>query len=322
MDPSGRWRQALNGFLFQPVDARAAAWFRMAFAVALPWFFWSRGLRGPDGATAPVRWLYEHVFLSFGYWLAVLALCVPMAWGWRPRLVGCLLVLVLLPLDFLSVGSTSRLVMLFALLAFSCVRSDAVRIPWRASDRSRLHGAGPSWPVRLMQLQLTLLYGANAIAKSSPSYLRGDVLMDYSIALPNFRVDLSGGMLELGPVAVPVVLAAVASAFTEYFLAIGFWFGRWKWITALVGLGFHFSLTFIVQIFMLHYATVFLYLAFLLPLVGRNVPAGHGGKTDPAGGSGGPGIKRRMNPAASRGRGQIVRDPVAWRGGGEIPPAS
>jgi hypothetical protein len=269
-----RWRSEINAFLFLPVDACATAWFRIAFAVALPFFFWSSGLMGPQSAPEPIIWIYKHVILTFGYWLAVVALCVPLALGWRPRLFGFLLVLMLLPMDFLSRGGPSRQVLLFALLAFSCLRSDAVRIPWRIADWSRIRSAGPSWPVRLIQLQLTLLYGANAVAKSSPSYLRGDVLMDMSISLPNFKVDLSGGMLELGPIAIPVVLAAVGGTLTEYFLAIGFWLGRWKWMVAIVGLGFHVVLIFIVQIFMLHLAAIFLYLAFLLPLVSRSGWAG------------------------------------------------
>ena len=275
---SKRWQSEINAFLFRPVDACATAWFRIAFAVALPLFFWSHGLTGPRSAPEPILWIYHHVILTFGYWLAVVALCVPLALGWRPRLFGFLLVLMLLPMDFLSRGRQSRQVLLFALCAFSFLRSGAVRIPWRITDRSRLSSAGPSWPVRLIQLQLTLLYGVNAVAKSSPSYLRGDVLMDMSISLPNFMVDLSGGMLELGPIAMPLVLAAVGSTFTEYFLAIGFWLGRWKWMAAVVGLGFHVVLTFIVQIFMLHLAAIFLYLSFLLPLV-----PGHRGPPQSAG---------------------------------------
>ena len=271
---SNRWQSEINAILFPPVDACATAWFRIAFAVALPFFFWSHGLTGPQSAPEPIIWVYKHVILTFGYWLAVVALCVPLALGWRPRLFGLLLVLMLLPMDFLSRGRQSRQVLLFALLAFSCLRSDAVRKPWRIAERSRIRSAGPSWPVRLIQLQLTLLYGANAIAKSSPSYLRGDVLMGMAIAMPNFNVDLSRGMLELGPIAIPVVLAAVGGTLTEYFLAIGFWLGRWKWMVAIVGLGFHVVLTFIVQISMLHFAAIFLYLAFLLPLVPGNGWAG------------------------------------------------
>jgi hypothetical protein len=250
------------------VDAGSAAWLRIAFAATLPFFFWSFGLSGPQSAPAAIVWVYEHVILSFGYWLAVVALSALLALGWRPRLVALLLVLLLLPLDFLSRGRQSRQVLLCALLAFSFVRSDALRMPWRAADVTT-KSAGPSWPVRLIQLQLAILYGANAIAKSSLAYLRGDVLMGMSIALPNFKLDLSQGVLDLGLVAIPVALAAVASTVMEYFLAVGFWVWRWRWLVAVLGVAFHIALTFVMQIFKLDLASIFLYLAFLLPLVPR-----------------------------------------------------
>ncbi len=277
-----RWQPKMNAFLFQPVDARAVAWLRIAFALALPFFFWSDYFIRPDPVPKPLVWVYEHVIQTFCYWLAVVALCVPLAFGWRSRLFGCLLFLMLVPLDFWCPGPVSRQVLLFSFLAFLCLRSDTVRVPWRIVDRSRLHSAGPVWPVRLIQLQLTLLYGGNAVAKSSASYLRGDVLMEYSISLTSFKLDMSGGVLELGPIAIPVALAAVGSALIEYFLATAFWFGRWKWIAAIVGIVFHWLLTFILTIFKLNFASIFLYLAFLLPLIPDDPAVGRpGSKIDP-----------------------------------------
>lgn len=265
-----RGQSGLNAFLFHPLNARGAAWFRIAFAVALPFFFWSRGLTGPHSFHEEITWIFNTVILSIEYWLAIVGLCVPLALGWRPRLCAFLLLLMLLPMAFLSRGNQSRQVILCALFAFSFIRSGAVRLPWRQeSDSTLLINAGPSWPLRLIQLQLTFLYGANAIAKSTSSYLSGDILMAMSISLPNFKVDMSDGFLDLGPIAIPVIFAGIGSTLMEYFLAVGFWLGRGKWVVAGVGVGFHLSLLFIMQIFKLDLAAIFLYLAFLLPLLPR-----------------------------------------------------
>ena len=177
----------------------------------------------------------------------------------------------------LSEGQQSRTVLGFALAAFAFLRSDAARSPWMPrSGTADERSAGPSWPIRLIQLDLTVVYGVNALAKSRPHYLSGDALVDMSAALPNFLVDLRGGSLELGPLAIPVAVAAVSSAAVEWFLALGFWVHRWRWIVAAVGIAFHWALTFIVQIFMLNFASMFLYLAFLLPLVKRSATQGAG----------------------------------------------
>ena len=112
-----------------------------------------------------------------------------------------------------------RLALFLALLAFSFVRSDA-----RLSLRSLIGGGapggpGPLWPIRLVQIVLTVLYGVNALAKSTPAYLHGDVILGQSLMLPNYRVDLSGGVLGVGPLAIP--LWATATAFHRVFACAG-----------------------------------------------------------------------------------------------------
>lgn len=262
------WKSRGDDFLFRPVDARAAAWMRIAFAIIIPVGFWSQGMGGPVAASASISWWYQNVFLTFGYWGAIVALCGLLGMGWRPRLCAGLLVLIVVPLVFLAPGYPSRQVLFFALLAFSLVRSGVVRFPWRNSGPKILSSAGPGWPIRLIQLQLSVLYGLNALAKSRPGYLAGDNLMDMSLVLPNFLVDMTDGFLRLGPITLPVGVAAVVSALAELFLAVGFWLRpSWRKWVACFGVGFHLLLTFIVDIHLLHVVSVFLYLAFLLPLI-------------------------------------------------------
>jgi hypothetical protein len=105
----------------------------------------------------------------------------------------------------------------------------------------------------------------NALAKTTGNFLSGDVLVGLSRMLPNFLVDLPGGFLDLGPMAVPVWLAAVGTVTTEYALALGFWFRRLRLPTAVLGILFHATLTQVVGINYLDVIAVFLYTAFLLP---------------------------------------------------------
>jgi hypothetical protein len=264
-------RDRIDRFLFCSVDARAAAWLRIVFAIAIPYFFWSSGLIALSALPVQIRPLYTEFVETHWYTVVVVGLCVLLAAGIRSRLVTLILLGVLAPSAFLSQGHTSRVVLLVALAAFALVPSDTVRAPWRTppGDSST---AGPAWPIRVIQLELSLLYGFNALAKTTPAYLRGDVLEAMSVALPNFKIDMSGGTVDLGILAIPVVLAAVATVAAEYFLAVAFWFRRLKWIAAIVGIVFHWLLTLVVQIYKLNLVSIFLYASFVLPLI-RSEPA-------------------------------------------------
>lgn len=269
-DPDSR----IERFLFAPADARAVAAMRILLAGMIAWAFWSPGLRPawPVTAIAGVERWYASVFLTPWYGVIITLLAAAFGLGLRPRVAGIALIALLVPLASLNRGQQSRQVLLLALLAFSMLRADA-----RWSVRTLLGraqpepSAGPMWPIRLIQIQLSLVYAINALVKSTPQYLSGEVLIGMSRMRPNFLVDLSDGRVHVGPIAAPVALAAVASVVVEAYLAIGFWFPRLRWPTAVIGVIFHLGLQQIVRIFMLDYVSMFLYLAFLLPWHGGSV---------------------------------------------------
>jgi hypothetical protein len=231
--------------LFAPVDPRTVLLFRALLAGFCVFAFWPR----PGAPAHPAHWA-----------LAIGALTLFGA-GWRPRLSGLLAIGVLLPLGFLDRGQASRHLLLCALLATSL---------W--------NGPGPIWPLRLLQIQLSVVYGVNAVAKSTWHYLSGEALMGMS-TLPNFLADFSDGYWHAGGIAVPVMVAAMLSTLVEYFLALAFWFPRLRWLAAAVGVAFHLLLVTIVRIFMLDLATMFLYLAFLLPFADERPVAASSGAT-------------------------------------------
>jgi hypothetical protein len=119
--------------------------------------------------------------------------------------------------------------------------------------------------VLLIRLQLSLLYGVNALAKTTPDFLDGHVLAGMSRMLGNFAVDLSRGSVEVAGVSVSVWVLAVATVLVEYALAIGFWIRHLRWPMALLGALFHLVSTQVVTIGYLHFAAIFLYASFLLP---------------------------------------------------------
>ena len=222
----------MTGFLFAPVDPGTVRLFRALLAAFTTFAFWP----SPLHPARPAHWAAAVVALAlFGM-------------GWRPRLTGLVALALLVPLAVHVGGARAgRHLLICALLATAL---------W--------DGPGPIWPLRLVQLQISLVYGVNAIAKSTGHYLSGDALVGMS-SLPNFVADFSDGYWHVGSLAVPVMALAVASTIVEYFLATAFWIPRLPWVAAGVGVAFHLLSTAVVQIFMLDVISIFLYLAFLLP---------------------------------------------------------
>ncbi len=179
--------------------------------------------------------------------------------GYRPRLLGAVLVAVLVPF---SAGRQSMQVLVVALAATSLLGDDA-RAAWRR--RGAVPSPGPMWPIRLVQIQLSAVYLVNALAKSTPDYLGGGVLAGFAVALPNFVAHVADGRLVAAGVALPLAVAATASAIAEWVLAVGFWIPPLRRATAVFGVVFHVILKAVITIGMLDWACVTLYLAFLLP---------------------------------------------------------
>lgn len=248
--------QRLESFLFTPVNARSV---RVLTVLTVVMVIFTFRLWDPYYG----RLLLEgfsplHDIANTYVYRGVLILTgLAFAAGVRPRLTGTLLTVLLAPLLLEATRPQSRQVLMVTLLCL-------ILLDGGKTDR-RL----PVWPVRLIQLQLSLIYGVNAVAKLTPAYLSGDVLTAMSMTLPNFIADLSDGFYRLGPLAMPAAAAAWGSVIVESFLAVGFWFRPLRWTTAIVGVLFHGQLMTIIHIGMLDWVSMFLYLVFLLPATRR-----------------------------------------------------
>lgn len=246
---------------FLPANPRSIMAFRICLALMLAYMFAPRGL-------SPIYPLTEfssfnHYIFSDSYYILIYVLIALFALGVQSQILAAVLFLVLLPHDFLSDGRSSKQVILCVLLCFTFIKSVPV---WKLNNVAfQTSQLSPIWPIRLIQIQLSLLYGVNALAKTSYNYLSGNKLIEMSKTYDNFHVDLSDGFLHILDIALPAYLLALSSVCIEYFLAIGFWFKKTKWIAVGIGLVFHFCLTYAVSIFMLDYVSVFLYLTFIIP---------------------------------------------------------
>ncbi|MFD2726666.1 HTTM domain-containing protein [Hyunsoonleella rubra] len=251
----------VDSFLFLPANPKHIILFRTLLALMLCYVFAPRGLM-PIFPLSNFPELHAYLFSNWYYCLMYLLLIL-FALGVKSQITSFILFLVLLPHVFLIRGHLSKQVILCVLMCFVFIKTPPI---WKAGQNSFQNSEiSPMWPIRLIQIQLTLVYGINALAKTNFEYLSGEALVYMSMGYPNFHIDLSDGYLHLNSIKIPAYLMAVSSVLTEYFLAVGFWFKRTKWIAVVVGVLFHFSLTFILTIFMLDYVSIFLYLSFIIP---------------------------------------------------------
>ena len=241
--------------------------FRLLLALMLAFAFKPAGLVTRED-WGSFSWL-GGIILSPGYSVLIYLVIAVFGLGLFRRYPGFLLLLLLIPHACLNRGNQSRQVMLFVLLCVSLLPSRPLWTAWKERHLATAHA--PAWPIRLVQLQLTVLYGFNALVKTTPHYLSGEALMGLSMR-PNFHVNLTSGWLHVGPLSLPVWLLACSTVAIEYALALGMWFRKSLYPTAALGLLFHIGLTFMITIFMLDYVSLFLYLAFLIPFVEKRTP--------------------------------------------------
>ncbi|MGH0029569.1 MAG: HTTM domain-containing protein [Myxococcota bacterium] len=243
----------IDRFLFAPVDAWSVGVFRVALVLVVALAFWED--RALPGFLARTHWapgLWDAVFRTPAWWAACLLALAAVGAGVGGRLGFVAAFGLLLPLAFAR-SAASRQILLTVWVCAGLLGARPAQ------------GALPIWPIRLVQLQLSTVYAVNVWAKLTPEFLRGDVLVGLSRAMPNFRVDLSEGHLALGPLAVPVWLCAVGTVAVEAALAVGFWLPRLRWATAALGVTFHLGLKLVLTIGWLDWTCMLLYLAFLLP---------------------------------------------------------
>jgi hypothetical protein len=103
--------------------------------------------------------------------------------------------------------------------------------------RRGARGTVTAWPVDLLRIQLTIVYGFAALAKLNAEYLRGEVLDAYLVFLGPWEFP---DALQTSTVLTGL---AVGSVLVEGYLAAGFWLRRhWRWLALALGIGFHIAI--------------------------------------------------------------------------------
>ncbi len=185
--------------------------------------YWSFTPALPTAAVGP--WMMAWLMLALTFALGL-------ATRWTGRLLTALMTITLL----LDQQLYSHHLYLATLIIFLLTLADSGAAWSLDARRYGPRATVPAWPVLLLKLQLSLLYGFSAVAKLTAPYLSGAVLGQY----------LDSNVLALLPGAWPrpalLVALAYGSIITEAFLAVVLWLPRWRVAGAVVGVGLHLML--------------------------------------------------------------------------------
>ena len=172
----------------------------------------------------PMAWLLIGLWLVGGVMLLV---------GWHTRYGGGMLIVALtaaLLSDQQTYSNHLYLMLLVAVLLTVAGSGAALSF-----DARRVGGVDwvPGWPVWLLCVQVSIVYGFAALAKLNPDFLSGSVVAsslrrDGLLALPEFWRSFQ-----------PALLLSMAAISSEAFLAFALWVPRWRPAGMVVGLGLH-----------------------------------------------------------------------------------
>jgi hypothetical protein len=309
---------AWQSFWFQPQQMYTLGVVRMAFgALAVMWGLWllpmRNGLLDADGVT-PKQPSTAYTWGIFAVWntnaamligiVALVSAALALTVGWHSRLAAVLVFVLVMsferrvPLAFNGGDVLVRIEALFLAIspcgaALSLDQRRRTGSFWSAQTR-------PNWPIRLMQVQLSLIYFAAAQAKlSGGAWLHGTAV-SYVLRLEDMQRVTAPEWLSTNALAMNMVTWAVIA--TELAVGIFVWFPRLRpWALAL-GVLMHLSIDVFIQIGVFSYALFVMYLAWLSPETVKLLPEKLRSGSSRRG--------RRSEPAGQRvGGGEQVRSP-------------
>jgi predicted DCC family thiol-disulfide oxidoreductase YuxK len=156
--------------------------------------------------------------------------------GWRTRWAGALLVAAMalvLAVDAHLYSNHFYLAILLCLLLTVADSGAALSVDARRDGEREVV---PGWPVTLLKLQLSIVYGYAVLAKLNAYYLSGTVLLVHWTRQGPYA--LPGPMRSFQVLAALSLLALLAEAL----LAVGLWSRRTRHPTLVVGLALHLAI--------------------------------------------------------------------------------
>jgi predicted DCC family thiol-disulfide oxidoreductase YuxK len=190
-------------------------------------------LRAPYIAWAPpmtdgVAWIL------IGLWIVSATLVLI---GWHTRLAAALLTATIAAVLLLDQQLYSNHLYLIVLVcglltvadSGAALSLDALRI----GERREISG----WPVWLLRLQVSVVYGYAALSKLNPDFLSGSVVASFLRRAGPLAMPDSWRFLE------PMLILSVLAICTEAFLAVALWSRRWRPAALVVALALHIGIT-------------------------------------------------------------------------------
>ncbi len=227
-------QRRLSEALGRPVDPRPLALTRIGVGVAggmIGLETWRLLIKvsAPDKLQVPAfAWLpdlsYELIWALFAVWTLLAA---ALTLGLRARLAAAGLALLAAVAMLLDQQVYSNHLALMAVLCGLLALGQPAAV-WSLDARRRPPvAASPYWPVLLIKIQISTLYGFAALSKLNDVYLSGEVLERSTWGFVNKLGD---------PI---LIVAAVAGVAVELFLSVGLWNERLQRIAFPLGLSFH-----------------------------------------------------------------------------------
>jgi predicted DCC family thiol-disulfide oxidoreductase YuxK len=156
--------------------------------------------------------------------------------GLRTRRSGGLLTVTLASVLFLDQQLYSNHLYLMTLAAGLLTVADCGAAVSLDARRAGARDWVAGWPVWVLCLQVSLVYGFAALAKLNPDFLSGSVVASY---LRSGFLGVPDGWRSFQPMFVLSLLAVS----TEAFLAFSLWSARWRPAAMVAGLGLHVFIT-------------------------------------------------------------------------------
>lgn len=276
----GRVRDAWARFFFAPAPTVNAVAIRIAFGgVAAGWAlsvwpdlftFFSDGGVLPEHPSRAASWGLLEVFPSdaavLALWIAMLLAAVALVLGVAPRLM-CVIVLIAL-ISFLRRNpyidnSGDLLLRNWAFLFTFLPMGAAFTLPgWlRDRDQAWTFPDRPAWPLRLVQIQLSLGYLFSAWAKVQGDTWTDGTAVGYALRIGDLvRFPVPGALLDN---LVVVNLLTYGTLASELALAVLIWNRRLRPWLLIAGVGLHVGIHLTLEVGFFSWGMLVGYLAFV-----------------------------------------------------------
>jgi Vitamin K-dependent gamma-carboxylase len=282
MNPFKDWSR----FLFGPISARPLGAFRIAFGLIIlmylgimsvefdHWYTGAGLLQGTEAreAAGPLRFsplqyvtdpTVAHLFYAF-----TVAVAVGFTLGWRTRLMSVLLYLCMLSLYHRNVssnGGPDAVPFIVTFYMMFCPSGAAYSLDALKAARKRGSAAEPlivPWGVRLLQMQICLIYFQSTIIKLQGQLWLNGTTVHHILFLREYR-DQNLEVLAQYPLLINFMTHG--AILTQFALAFWLWFRPTRRWAMLAGLALHAGIRPILNIPAFGEVMTAVYLTFLAP---------------------------------------------------------